>query len=38
LSVRNIGNEAANYFGHNQKLIDASGRECAAYNMADMRM
>ena len=24
-SVRNIGNEAANYFGQNQKLIDASG-------------
>ncbi len=38
MSVTNIGDQAANYFGQNQKLTDANGREYAAHNMANMWM
>ena len=38
LSVSNIGNVPQSYFGQNQKLIDASGREYGANSEADMYM
>jgi Domain of unknown function (DUF4352) len=38
LTVTNIGNEPQSYFGQNQKLIDASGREYGANTEADMYM
>ena len=38
LSVQNIGDKAQSYFGSNQKLIDASGREYEANSEADMWM
>jgi len=38
LSMTNIGNEPQSYFGQNQKLIDASGREYGASSAADMWM
>ena len=37
MSVANIGDQAQSYFGANQKLIDAAGREYEAI-MADMWM
>jgi hypothetical protein len=36
LSVTNIGDQAQSYFGTNQKLVDASGREYEANSAADM--
>ena len=36
LSVTNIGYEPQSYFGQNQKLIDASGREYGPNGQADM--
>jgi hypothetical protein len=36
--VRNIGDEPQGYFGDNQKLIDASGREYGASSAADLWM
>ena len=38
MSVTNIGNEAQNYFGQNQKVIDANGREYEANSAAGMWM
>ena len=38
LSVSNIGNVPQSYFGQNQKLIDASGREYGANSEADTYM
>ena len=38
LLVRNIGDEPQGYFGDNQKLIDASGREYGASSAADLWM
>ncbi|WP_233213589.1 DUF4352 domain-containing protein [Mycobacterium hubeiense] len=38
LSVTNIGDQPQSYFGQNQKLIDASGREYGANTQADMYM
>lgn len=38
MSVTNIGNEAQNYFGQNQKVIDANGREYDANSAAGMWM
>jgi Domain of unknown function (DUF4352)/Protein of unknown function (DUF2510) len=38
LSVKNIGNEPQSYFGQNQQLIDASGREYGASSEADTWM
>ena len=38
LSIRNIGNEAQNYFGANQKLIDGQGREYGSDSAASMYM
>jgi hypothetical protein len=38
LSVQNIGDEPQSYFGDNQKLIDASGREYGADSEAGMWM
>jgi Domain of unknown function (DUF4352) len=38
ISVKNIGDQSQSYFGLNQKLIDASGRQYAADTTADMWM
>ena len=38
MSVANIGDQPQNYFGQNQKVIDASGREYGANSEADMYM
>ena len=38
MSVTNIGNEAQNYFGQNQKVIDANGRQYEANSAAGMWM
>jgi hypothetical protein len=38
MSVVNIGNQPQNYFGQNQKVIDASGRKYGANSEADMWM
>lgn len=38
LSVTNIGDQPQSYFGQNQKLIDASGREYSTNTQADMYM
>jgi hypothetical protein len=38
MSVANIGDQPQNYFGQNQKVIDASGREYGASTEADMYM
>jgi hypothetical protein len=35
VGVQNIGNEPQTYFGNNQKLIDAAGREYAVNSAAD---
>ena len=36
--VKNIGDQSQSYFGVNQKLIDASGRQYAADTTADVWM
>lgn len=36
LSVRNVGDEPRSYYGHNQKLIDMSGREFQVSSDADL--
>jgi hypothetical protein len=36
LSVTNIGDRSQSYFGANQKLIDAAGREYEANSTADL--
>lgn len=38
LSIRNVGDETVNYFGHNQNLIDADGRAHDAAHDADTIM
>jgi Domain of unknown function (DUF4352) len=38
MSVANIGDQPQNYFGQNQKVIDAKGREYGANSEADMYM
>jgi hypothetical protein len=38
LSVRNVGDQPANYFGQNQKLIDTAGRQYGISSDAEMYM
>lgn len=38
LSVRNIGDQPQNYFGDNQKVVDASGRQYGANSEAGLWM
>ena len=38
MTVRNIGDQAQNYFGQNQMLVDATSRQYAADTTADMWM